>query len=153
MTAKYEKLSLICRSQRQEIQELKHTLAETTRPPSNKVSSRTQESGSQRKENVEGTVWELEQGMLAGNSSLPSSEAKTWQAFPEPKAQARPKVDHTTNGRQNQTKNTNSRPPPDAWGFGADNFRTSPANAAAQINRTAQGSSSQRFSTGAAKKV
>jgi AP2-associated kinase len=46
MTAKYEKLSAICRSQRQEIQELKCTLAEAT-PPSNKVSSRTQESGSQ----------------------------------------------------------------------------------------------------------
>jgi AP2-associated kinase len=46
MTAKYEKLSAICRSQRQEIQELKRALAETT-PPSNKVSSRTQDSGSQ----------------------------------------------------------------------------------------------------------
>ena len=46
MTAKYEKLSAICRSQRQEIQELKRTLAETT-PPSNKVSSRTQDSRSQ----------------------------------------------------------------------------------------------------------
>lgn len=46
MTAKYEKLSAICRSQRQEIQELKRALAETT-PPSNKVISRTQDSVSQ----------------------------------------------------------------------------------------------------------
>ncbi|XP_062219492.1 uncharacterized protein LOC133919197 [Phragmites australis] len=154
MTAKYEKLSAICRSQRQEIQELKRTLAETTPPPLNKVSSRTQEF--QRKEKVEGTVWELEQGMLASNSSLPSSEAKTWQAFPEPKAQARPKVDHATNVRQSVTKNTNSGPSPDVWGFSADNFRTSSSSSssAAQINRTtAQGSSSQRFGTGAAKKV
>ncbi|TVU29467.1 hypothetical protein EJB05_21047 [Eragrostis curvula] len=158
MTAKYEKLSAICRSQRQEIQELKRTLAETT-PPSNKVSSRTHDSISQRKEKIEGTVWELEQGMLASNSSVPSSDAKTWQAFPEPKAQARPKVDHSTNGRQNLTKNTNTSPSADMWGFGADNFRTSPSSApsaAAQVSRpTAKGSgsSSQRFSTTAAKKA
>ncbi|KAL5207801.1 hypothetical protein ABZP36_032236 [Zizania latifolia] len=156
MTAKYEKLSAICRSQRQEIQELKLTLAETTPPPSNKVISRIPESGPLRKEKIEGTVWELEQGMLASNSSLPSSEAKTWQAFPEPKAQpaqARPKVDHATNGGQNLTRNTNSRHPPDGWSFGPDSFRTSSGSAAAQINRaTTQGSSSQRFSTGAAAK-
>jgi AP2-associated kinase len=47
MTAKYEKLSAICRSQRQEIQELKRTVAETTPPPSSKVSSRIPELGSQ----------------------------------------------------------------------------------------------------------
>jgi AP2-associated kinase len=46
MTAKYEKLSAICRSQRQELQELKRALAETT-PTSNKVSSRAQDSGPQ----------------------------------------------------------------------------------------------------------
>uniref|UniRef100_A0A0A9F152 Uncharacterized protein n=1 Tax=Arundo donax TaxID=35708 RepID=A0A0A9F152_ARUDO len=95
--------------------------------------------------------------MLASNSSLPSSEAKTWQAFPQPKAQARPKVDHATNGRQNLTKNTNSGPTSEAWGFAADNFRTTSsaaASAAAQINRsTAKGSSSQRFGSGVAKKV
>lgn len=151
MTAKYEKLSAICRSQRQEIQELKRTVAETTPPPSSKVSSRVPEFGSQRKEKIEGTVWELEQGMLAGNSSLPSSEAKTWQAFPEAKAQARPKVDHATNGRQNLTKNTSTGPSLDAWGFGTSSGSTA---AAAQVNRTsAQGSSSQRFSTGLGKKV
>ncbi|RCV07077.1 hypothetical protein SETIT_1G215100v2 [Setaria italica] len=157
MTAKYEKLSAICRSQRQELQELKRTLAETT-PPSNKVSSRTQDSGPQRKEKIEGTVWELEHGMLASNSKSASSDAKTWQVFPDTKtqAQARPKVDHATNGRQNLTKSTNPGPSPDAWGFGTDNYRTSAAAAstATQINRTtAQGSSSQRFSTGVAKKV
>ncbi|CAN6232261.1 unnamed protein product [Urochloa humidicola] len=155
MTAKYEKLSAICRSQRQEIQELKRTLAETT-PPSNKVSSRTQDSGPQRKEKIEGTVWELEQGMLASNSKSASSDAKTWQAFPDTKTQARPKVDHATNGRQNLTRNTNQGPSPDAWGFGTDNFRTSAAavSTASQINRpAAQGSSSQRFSAGVAKKV
>ncbi|BAF09204.1 Os02g0591900, partial [Oryza sativa Japonica Group] len=154
MTAKFEKLSAICRSQRQEIQELKRTLAETT-PPSSKVSSRLPDSGPQRKEKIEGTVWELEQGMLA--NSLPSSEAKTWQAFPDPKsqpAQVRPKVDHSTNGAQNLARNANSRQSPDGWGFGPDSFRTSPGSTAAQINRpTAQGSSSQRFSSGAAKKV
>uniref|UniRef100_A0ACD5YVZ0 Uncharacterized protein n=1 Tax=Avena sativa TaxID=4498 RepID=A0ACD5YVZ0_AVESA len=151
MTAKYEKLSAICRSQRQEIQELKRTVAETTPPPSSKVSSRIPEFGSLRKEKIEGTVWELEQGMLAGNSSLPSSEAKTWQAFPEAKAQARPKVDHATNGRQNLTRNTNTGLPSDARGFGTSSVSTA---AAAQINRTSvQGSSSQRFSAGVAKKV
>jgi AP2-associated kinase len=89
--------------------------------------------------------------MLAGNSSLPSSEAKTWQAFPDAKAQARPKVDHATNGRQNLTRNTNTGPSPDAWGFSTSSGSTP---AAAQINRTsAEGSSSQRFSAGVAKKI
>ncbi|CAN6238490.1 unnamed protein product [Urochloa humidicola] len=155
MTAKYEKLSAICRSQRQEIQELKCALAETT-PPSNKVSSRTQDSGHQRKEKIEGTVWELEQGMLASNSKSASSDAKTWQVFPDTKTQARPKVDHATNGRQNLTKNAKPGQSPDAWGFGTDNFRTSaPAvSTATQISRAAaQGSSSQRFNAGVAKKV
>ncbi|WVZ74790.1 hypothetical protein U9M48_022926 [Paspalum notatum var. saurae] len=155
MTAKYEKLSAICRSQRQEIQELKRNLAEAT-PPSHKVGSRAQDSGAQRKEKIEGTVWELEKGMLASDSSSASSDAKTWHAFSDTKAQARPKVDHATNGRQNITKNTTSGPSPDAWGFGNDNFRTPAAtvSTAAQINRaTAQGSSSQRFSAGVAKKV
>ncbi|AQK92406.1 serine/threonine protein kinase 3 [Zea mays] len=155
MTTKHEKLSAICRSQRQEIQELKLTLVEPT-PPSNKVSSRTQDSGSQRKEKIQGTVWELEQGMLAiaSNSSSASSDAKTWQAFPDTKTQARPKVDHATNGSQNITKNTTSGASPDAWGFGTDNFRT-PATtlrATTQINRAAaQRSSSQRFNAGVAK--
>jgi len=154
MTAKYEKLSAICRSQRQEIQELKRTLAEAT-PPSNKVSSRTQDSGSQRKEKIQGTLWELEQGMLASNTSSASSDVKTWQAFPDTQTQARPKVDHGTNGSQNITKNTTSGASPDAWGFGTDSFRTSsaPVKAATQINRAAQGSSSQRFNSGVAKKV
>lgn len=158
MTAKYEKLSAICRSQRQEIQELKRTLVEIT-PPSNKVNSRTQDSLSQRKEKVEGTVWELEKGMLASDCSSASSDAKTWQAFPDTKSQARSKVDHATNGRQNITKTTISAPSSDGgWGFGTDNFRTPPPPAAVstatQINRAAaQGSSSQRFSVGAAKKV
>jgi AP2-associated kinase len=110
----------------------------------------------QRKEKIEGTVWELEQGMLASNSKSASSDAQTWQAFPDTKTQARPKVDHATNGRQNLTKSTNPGPSPDAWGFGTDNFRTSAAavSTAAQINRaTAQGSSSQRYSTGVVKKV
>jgi len=98
-------------------------------------------------------VWELEQGMLASNSSA-SSDAKTWQAFPDTKTQARPKVDHATNGSQNINKNITSGASPDAWGFGSDNFRTSAAVSATQINRAAaQGSSSQRFNAGVAKKV
>jgi AP2-associated kinase len=108
----------------------------------------------QRKEKIQGTVWELEQGMLASNSSSASSDAKTWQAFPDTKTQARPKVDHATNGSQNITKNTTSGASPDAWGFGTDNFRT-PATtlrATTQINRAAaQRSSSQRFNAGVAK--
>ena len=109
----------------------------------------------QRKEKIQGTVWELEQGMLASNSSSASSDAKTWQAFPDTKTQARPKVDHATNGSQNITKNTTSGASPNVWGFGY-NFRTSAAavSAATQINRAAaQGSSSQRFNAGVAKKV
>ncbi|XP_043693352.1 probable serine/threonine-protein kinase DDB_G0280111 [Telopea speciosissima] len=83
ITSKYEKLSSICRFQRQEIQELKQalsvrTLSSNNDAPKNRTSGNWQSSTPPR-ENIEGTVRELQQG---------SPDSKPWQAFlEEPKPQ------------------------------------------------------------------
>ncbi|KAK4372194.1 hypothetical protein RND71_007578 [Anisodus tanguticus] len=151
ITSKYEKLSALCRSQRQEIQELKQALAART-PSPNRDTTRNQASpGSQpssippKKDNVEGTVWELQQG-LVGQSHV-SPDSKPWQAFADddPKQQATPvntnsKSIRTRNGNQNrQTSETNTS------AFGPDNFRAVPASSS-QIKATLNESKTfQRF--------
>lgn len=152
ITSKFEKLSAICRSQRQEIQELKQALAVST-PSPNRDTSRDQASpGSQpssvpppRKDNIEGTVWELEQGLFGGSQVSPDS--KPWQAFADddPKQQltsvnANPRSVRTKNGHQNrQTSETNTS------GFGTDSFRAVPASSS-QIKATFNESKNyQRF--------
>ncbi|XP_077215533.1 uncharacterized protein LOC143850115 [Tasmannia lanceolata] len=156
ITSKYEKLSAICRSQRQEIQELKHALAART-PSPNKNGSKTQnsagsgQSGSQQREKIEGSVWELEQGILE-NSSTPGTDSKPWQAFtdePKPKPQSLsrngpPRSVRTTNGRQHKQVAVSSGTD-NTWGFGQDSFAATPSSS--QISRTpAEGNSSQQFS-------
>ncbi|KAK9282839.1 hypothetical protein L1049_011062 [Liquidambar formosana] len=112
ITSKFEKLSAICRSQRQEIQELKQTLSART-PSPNRDASRNQTSPGIRppaipqREKIEGTVWELQQGSYDKDS--PSPDSKPWQAFPEDsKPQQAHSKDITTksvrtrNGHQNK---------------------------------------------------
>ncbi|XP_008808088.1 AP2-associated protein kinase 1-like [Phoenix dactylifera] len=157
ITSKYEKLSAICRSQRQEIQELKRALAAATPSPSSKDSSKSHislgslQSGTLQKDKIEGTVWELQQGMLANSSPSPSQEPKPWQAFSgEPKAQSR--AAGTTNGHQNLTKQSAAAPSSDVWGFNLESFTAAPFGA--QVSRTsAQANTSQRLSGGGTKKV
>lgn len=157
ITSKYEKLSAICRSQRQEIQELKCALAAATPSPPSKDSSRSHvspgsmQSGTLPKGKIEGTVWELQQGMLANSSPSPSPESKPWQAFPdEPKAPSR--AARTTNGHQNLTKQSVAGPSSDVWGFNLESLAAAPFGS--QVSRTsAQANTSQRFSSGGTKKV
>lgn len=121
ITSKYEKLSAICRSQRQEIQELKQALVRTPSP--NRDAPKVQNtSSSMQREKIEGTVLELQQGMFSNMS--PSPESKQWQPFAdEPKPL--PKSVRTSNGRQNKNASATSASS-DTWGFGADSFTAAP---------------------------
>ncbi|KAL5719532.1 non-specific serine/threonine protein kinase [Ranunculus cassubicifolius] len=125
ITSKYEKLSAICRSQRQEIQDLKQSLVRTPSP--NTDSSKVQSTPSiVQREKIEGSVLELQQGMLKTNT--PTPESKNWQAFSE-ESKSTPKSVRTTNGRQNKNASpTTATVIPDNWGFGADSFTAAPAS-------------------------
>lgn len=142
ITSKFEKLSAICRSQRQEIQDLKHAVATRTSSNSGDSSRSLASPGSQSSttippnEKIEGTVWELQQGFF--DRSSPSPDSKQWQAFAEdPKPQATAtyqssKSVRTRNGQQNKqggevTSGAHS------WGFGTDSFKVVPA-ASSKIN-------------------
>ncbi|XP_042481319.1 AP2-associated protein kinase 1 isoform X2 [Macadamia integrifolia] len=151
--SKYEKLTTICRSQRQEIQELKQALAARTPSPSkdapkNQTSPRSSQSATPRREKIEGTMWELQQGMFVNNS--PNPDSKSWQAFPEePKPPQpvqknnTPRSVRTVNGRENKQAPVTS-PSSQTWGFETESFRAVPTNS--QISRTpGPGNSSQRF--------
>ncbi|KAA8520291.1 hypothetical protein F0562_014546 [Nyssa sinensis] len=143
ITSKYEKLSAICRSQRQEIQELKQAVAART-PSPNRDASKNQISPGIRpsatppqREKIEGTVWELQQGLLDKRS--PSPDPKSWQAFAEdPKPQTtsmnnNTKSVRTRNGHQNKpaAEVTSST---DAWGFETESFTAVPS-ATSRISR------------------
>uniref|UniRef100_A0A5B7A553 non-specific serine/threonine protein kinase n=1 Tax=Davidia involucrata TaxID=16924 RepID=A0A5B7A553_DAVIN len=143
ITSKYEKLSAICRSQRQEIQELKQALAAGTPSPSRDASKIQTSPGIRssatppQREKIEGTVWELQQGLL--DKSSPSPDPKPWQAFAEdPKPQTMTmntttKSVRTRNGHQNkQAAEVTSGA--DAWGFGTESFTAAPS-ATSQISR------------------
>ncbi|XP_020692033.1 probable serine/threonine-protein kinase DDB_G0276461 isoform X1 [Dendrobium catenatum] len=153
VTSKYEKLSSICRSQRKELQELKLALASFTPP-----SSGNKESDTQSRDKIEGTVLDLQQGLLASNAS-PDPNSKPWQAFTdEPKAQLVSKTRHsksvrTINGHPNSSKQPDSKPTSDEWGFGQDSFTASPSSISLISSSPALRSSSQRFAPPNAKNV
>ncbi|CAA2957098.1 AP2-associated protein kinase 1-like isoform X2 [Olea europaea var. sylvestris] len=139
ITSKYEKLSAICRSQRQEIQELKQGLAART-PPNRDSSRNLATPGSQlstpTNEKIEGTVLELQQGFFDRRS--PSPESQPWQAFidvSKPQTTSSndaPKSVRTRNNHQNrQAVEFDSGS--NKWGFEADNFKAVPV-ASSQVN-------------------
>lgn len=150
ITSKYEKLSAICRSQRQELQELKQALAART-PSPNRDNTRDQASpGSQpssiplKKDNIEGTVWELQQGLF-GQSPV-SSDSKPWQAFADDAKKqatpvnANPRSVRTKNGHQNrETSETTTS------AFGTDSFRAVPASSSQMKATFVESKNSQRF--------
>ncbi|KAI3719158.1 hypothetical protein L6452_20052 [Arctium lappa] len=141
LSSKYEKLSAICRSQRQELHELKQTLASRT-PSPNKSASKTQSSpGTQHQspsqqfntQQKDGITWEQQKGLF--DKSSPSSDQNSWQAFPEaPTLTNNSKSVRTRNGHQNKqggevVGGNNS------WSFGAESFTAVPAAAASpQVN-------------------
>ncbi|KAJ8485183.1 hypothetical protein OPV22_017668 [Ensete ventricosum] len=142
ITSRCEKLSSVCRSQRQEIQELKHALAAVSPSPPGKDSSKKHENpGSLQsitplRMKIEGTVWELQQGMMHPSPS-PRREIKTWNAF------------GATNGHQNVMSALN--PSTDLWDFNLESFT---ASSGSQISgSSAQGNASMRTNSGATKKA
>ncbi|XP_018499138.1 AP2-associated protein kinase 1 [Pyrus x bretschneideri] len=152
ITSKFEKLSAICRSQRQELQELKQMLAART-PSPNKDASRNQTSPGKQpspnlphREKIEGNIWKLQQG-----KSTPSPESKPWQPFaeepkpPQPSSTANAfKSARTRNGHQNK-QGTQVNAGFDSWGFGADSFSAA-STESAQISRPmSEGNNSQRL--------
>ncbi|XP_019187035.1 PREDICTED: probable serine/threonine-protein kinase DDB_G0280111 isoform X2 [Ipomoea nil] len=153
ITSKFEKLSAICRSQRQEIQELKQALAAKT-PSPNRDTLRNQSSPKSQtfstppqRETIEGTVWELQQGLLNQSSSSPDPSA--WQAFADdgPKPLTTPPPSNTPRSmrtRNNQPPNTQDSTA-SAWGFGTDSFTAVPS-ATSQMNASfSDRNNSQRF--------
>ncbi|KAH9627092.1 hypothetical protein KSS87_023780 [Heliosperma pusillum] len=148
ITSKYEKLSAICRSQRQELQELKQALAARTPSPnkesvSNRASASIQPSKSQRQGN-EGKLEELQQGLFSKNSP---STGTSWQPFAndtsiKTSVVDSPKSVRTRNGNPGkQDGSLSSRN--DEWGFGNDSFSAVPS-ASARISRSSgEGNKSQ----------
>ncbi|KAG1326789.1 AP2-associated protein kinase 1-like [Cocos nucifera] len=161
ITSKYEKLSAICRSQRQEIQELKRALAATISSPAGKDSSKAQaspgstQSDTPPREKI-GSVWELQQGMSADSPATPSPDPKPWQPFAEePKVQSTPKSIHprsvrtvrAANGGRDATKQTTTYSANEPWGFDDDSFRAIPSGSGVS-GTSVQGNTSQRFGGG-----
>ncbi|XXG64064.1 hypothetical protein AAC387_Pa05g2119 [Persea americana] len=154
ITSKYEKLSAICRSQRQEIQELKQALAVRS-PSPNKDGYRMQQSSpgsshtSQQREIIKGSVWELQEGMLTNNSPGPACES--WKAFTdEPEVQPlsgnnQPRSVRTLNGHQKNKKAPVNSSADDKWGFSQDAFTAIPASSQMSLS-SGRGSNSQQFS-------
>ncbi|KAK4797300.1 hypothetical protein SAY86_029626 [Trapa natans] len=138
MTSKYEKLSAICRSQRQEIQELKQALAAHTPSPS-RDAMRNQppagvdsSSGQLLREKVAGTVFQQER---SGSTLLPS-EQTSWQAFTDDAKPQHPLSRHgasksvrTRNGHQTKQGAGQVASDFDTWGFGAESFTAAPSAA------------------------
>lgn len=151
ITSKYEKLSAICRSQRQELQELKQALAART-PSSSREGLRTSPgitSSASAREKIGGSVWELQQDKTEWKT--PSSEPKSWQAFPEePQPLKSLSADNTSKSVRTRNGQPNKQPAQvatdfDTWGFGSDNFSAVRAGSP-QMLRPGEGSNSQVFS-------
>ncbi|KAF4390887.1 hypothetical protein F8388_005700 [Cannabis sativa] len=148
MTSKFEKLSAICRSQRQELQELKQALAAKT-PSPNKDVSRNQISPGIRPSGApllrDGAIRELQQEK--DNRSTVSPEAKMWQPFAEETKSQQPlsasKSVRTRNGQQNMPP-TQVNSGFESWGFGTDNFTAAPTGSSQMSRPFGDGNNSQR---------
>ncbi|KAF2565488.1 hypothetical protein F2Q68_00024619 [Brassica cretica] len=144
ITAKFEKLSAICRSQRQELQDLKQTIASKTvsSSPSRDSPGMRSTSSTPSRDKVEGTVWDLQQDR--SDWSTGSSDPNSWQPFGD-----------ASKGNNNQSVRTKSKPASasqgfEPWGFETESFRAAASQSSASATTTAQrfvssGSSSQRL--------
>ncbi|XP_061351166.1 actin-regulating kinase 1 [Gastrolobium bilobum] len=151
ITSKYEKLSAICRSQRQELQDLKQALAARTPSPSRdglRTSPAGVTSSASVREKIGGTAWELQQDKTEWKTT--SSEPNSWQAFPEePEPQKSLSADSTSKSVRTRNGLQNKHPSQlvtdfDTWGFGADNNSAGRASSP-QMPRLNEGSNSQGF--------
>ncbi|KAJ9685836.1 hypothetical protein PVL29_017772 [Vitis rotundifolia] len=159
ITSKFEKLSAICRSQRQEIQELKQALAARTPSPNRDASKNQTSTGLQSAatpphgEKIEAMVWELQQR----KSDSPAPDSKPWQAFPDEPKQHQPlsrdntsKSVRTRNGHHNKPA-TEATSGPETWGFGTESFTATPAASSSFSRPTVGGNNAQLF--GDSKKI
>ncbi|XP_051144748.1 uncharacterized protein LOC127260826 [Andrographis paniculata] len=166
ITSKYEKLSAICRSQRQEIQELKQAMAAKGPSPSRDTVRNLTPSGNQssttppmNEKKIEGTIWELQQGFFEPTSSS-SSNSQQWQAFADDsKAQTTPtnngpKSVRTRNGN-GQQQNKQAGGGANSWGFETDAFKVAPTASSNMNVPPVVGtlSNSQRFGEATATRV
>ncbi|XP_010413940.1 PREDICTED: probable serine/threonine-protein kinase DDB_G0276461 [Camelina sativa] len=162
ITAKFEKLSAICRSQRQELQDLKQTLASKSASPSpSRDSSQNQPSpgmhsvsSTPSREKMEGNMWELQKDR--SDWSTGSSDPNSWQPFSD---DAKPVLESASKGNNtsNQSVRTKSKPASaagtqgfEAWGFETESFRAAtPSSAATSASATQRsmgsGNTSQRY--------
>ncbi|MED6164237.1 hypothetical protein PIB30_087785 [Stylosanthes scabra] len=138
ITSKYEKLSAICRSQRQELQDLKQALAAKT-PSPKREGMRTSPGLPSSASTQDKTEWKT-----------PGSEPKSWQAFPEePRQQTSFSADNASKSVRTRNNQQKLQPAPaaanfDSWGFGSDNFSAVKAGSP-QMPRPGEGSNSQAF--------
>ncbi|XP_020884314.1 probable serine/threonine-protein kinase DDB_G0276461 isoform X2 [Arabidopsis lyrata subsp. lyrata] len=129
ITAKFEKLSAICRSQRQELQDLKQSLASKSASPSpSRDSSQSQPSpgmhsmsSTPSRDKIEGTMWELQQDR--SNWSTGSSDTNSWQPFSD---EAKPVMESASKGTQGF----------EAWGFETESFRAAATSSATTASAT-----------------
>ncbi|XP_065618523.1 uncharacterized protein LOC112026703 [Quercus suber] len=150
ITSKFEKLSAICRSQRQKIQELKQALAARNPSPNKNVSKiQTSPATPLQKDKIEGTIWEPQQEKSDRNSVSP--EPKQWQAFAEEPKPQKPlskenpsKSVRTRNGHQTkQAAQANTGF--DSWGFGTESFSAAPSNSPQISKPISDRNNAQRF--------
>lgn len=101
-----------------------------------------------QREKVEGTVWELQQGLYDENS--PSPDTKPWKPFdnaPSPQTSSTdgtPKSVRTKNGPQNkQAEEVSSGAK--SWGFGTEGFTAVPAASSSIFGTSKELNSSKRF--------
>ncbi|KAF8105246.1 hypothetical protein N665_0161s0044 [Sinapis alba] len=162
ITAKFEKLSAICRSQRQELQDLKQTLASksASASPSRDLSQNQTSPGMRSvsstpsRDRVEGTVWDLQQDR--SDWSTGSSDPNSWQPFSDEPKLVLESASKGNNNTMNQSVRTKSKPASSApapasqgfepWGFETESFRAAATSSASATQRSvSSGNSSQRF--------
>lgn len=178
ITSKYEKLTAICRSQRQEIQELKQALSvgaaqnasAFNKDPVQRPGLGSLQSGSQQQDKIEGSIWELQDGITSNNLPTKVPGSKGWQPFAEvqptslsniqPSAArisgqapggGNASVDNTamgSNGYQHQQHgiSTSISGVDNTWGFGQEKFTSASNNP--QMSKSSGHASSQDDSRG-----
>lgn len=102
----------------------------------------------QQREKVEGTVWELQQGLFDKNSSSP--DTNSWKPFvsdPIPltaSTDSTPKSVRTKNGQQNK-QDAEVSSGAKTWGFGTEGFTAVPAASSSISGTPKELNSSKRF--------
>ncbi|XP_047315728.1 probable serine/threonine-protein kinase DDB_G0276461 [Impatiens glandulifera] len=125
--SKFDKLSAICRSQRQELQELKQELASRTPSPNTITDSSKDEISPPP---IEGTVWELEKGLVHNTSPIP--DQKPWKAAKLPVATSTNNNNNSssisksvrTRNDSSALNNNNTKRGQESWGFGTESSFT-----------------------------